>query len=189
MPFLHYQEASVLARRERFRMRRNFHMGQRRIVTGLAFIALIALAAGCATQRSHAVASRTVSDASRSTIPHELVGTWHGTFRPTGGADGGGGHGMAGDMMLEIKDDGTYTLMSTRRGRADAAGAVSKDSGVVAANGRTVTLKSSKGQWISLMHDGDALYGVSQRGTGYTIQISVERESGTFASPKLENNK
>jgi hypothetical protein len=39
------------------------------------------------------------------------------------------------------------------------------------------------------MHDGDSLYGVSQRGTGYTIQISVERESGTFASPKLPNDK
>ena len=165
-------------------------MGQRRIVTGLAFIALIALAAGCATQKTDAVASRTVSDASRSTVPHELVGTWHGTFRPTGGADGGGGHGMAGDLVLEIKDDGTYKLISTRRGRGDAAGKVSNDSGVVVANGRTVTLKSSSGQWISLMHDGDALYGVSQhRGSGYTIHITVERESGTFASPKLPNDK
>jgi hypothetical protein len=75
---------------------------------------------------------------------------------------------------------------STRRGRGDAAGALNKDSGVVVAHGRT--LKSSKGQWISLMHDGDSLYGVSRRGTGYTIQISVERESGTFASPKLQND-
>jgi len=164
-------------------------MGQRRIVTLLAFIALTALAAGCAMHNPGAVASRTESDASRSTLPQGLVGTWNGWFRPTGGADGGGGHGMAGDMTLEIKDDGTYTLMSTRRGRGDAAGAVNKDSGVVVANGRTVTLKSSKGQWISLMHDGDSLYGVSQRGTGYTIQISVERESGTFASPKLPNDK
>ena len=166
-------------------------MGQRRIVTLFAFIALIALAAGCAAQKTDAVASRTVaSDASRSTFPHELVGTWNGSFRPVGGADGGGGNGMAGDMTLEIKDDGTYKLISIRRGRGDAAGKASNDSGVVVAHGRTVTLKSSSGQWISLMRDGDALYGVSQhRGSGYTIHITVERESGTLASPKLPNDK
>ena len=165
-------------------------MGQHRIVTPLAFIALIALAAGCAAQKTDVVASRTVSDASRSTVPHDLVGTWHGSFRPVGGADGGGGNGMAGDMMLEIKDDGTYTLISTRRGRGDAAGKVSNDSGVVVANGRSITLKSSSGQWISLMRNGDALYGVSQhRGSGYAIHITVERESGTFASPRLPNDK
>lgn len=164
-------------------------MGQRRIVTVLASFALIALASGCATQRSHSVAGLPESDVSRSAFPHELVGIWSGSFRPVGGADGGGGHGMAGDLTLEIKDDATYRLISTRRGRGDAAGVASNDSGVVVANGRTVTLKSSSGQWISLMHDGDALYGVSQRGTGYTIQISVERDSGTFASPRPQNDK
>jgi hypothetical protein len=97
---------------------------------------------------------------------------------------------MAGDMTLEIKDDGTYKMISTRRGRGDAAGKVSNDSGVVVANGRRITLKSSSGQWISLRRDGDALYGVSQhRGSGYTIHITVERESGTFASPRLQNDK
>ncbi len=165
-------------------------MGDYRVVTLLAFIAPIALAAGCATQGTDAVASRTVSDASRSTVPQELVGTWNGSFRPIGGADGGGGNGMAGDMTLEIKDDGTYKMISTRRGRGDAAGKVSNDSGVVVANGRRITLKSSSGQWISLRRDGDALYGVSQhRGSGYTIHITVERESGTFASPRLQNDK
>ena len=152
-------------------------MGQHRIVTSLAFIALIALAAGCATQKTDAVASRTVSDASRSTVPHELVGTWHGTFRPTGGADGGGGHGMAGDLVLEIKDDGTYKLISTRRGRGDAAGRVSNESGVVVANGRTITLKSSSGQWIPLRRNGNALYGIIQHRSGRTLQITVEREA------------
>ena len=165
-------------------------MGQRRIVTLFAFIALIALAAGCAAQKTDAVASRTVSDASRSTVPHELVGTWSGWFRPVGGVDGGGGNAMEAAMTLEIKDDATYRLISTRRGRGDAAGTASNDSGLVVANGRTITLKSSSGQWISLMRNGDALYGVSQhRGSGYTIHITVERESGTFASPKLPNDK
>ena len=50
-------------------------MVKREIVTILASTALIVLATGCATQRSNdAVASLTASDASRSPIPHELVG-------------------------------------------------------------------------------------------------------------------
>jgi hypothetical protein len=166
-------------------------MRQRRVVTVLGSLALIALSSGCATHRTDAVASRTESDASRSSFPNELVGTWTGWFRPVGGADGGGGNAMAGDMTLEIKDDATYTLTSTRRGRGDAAGRVSNDSGVVVANGRGITLKSSSGQWIPLMRNGESLYGVSTHwgSSGYTMQITVERDSGSFASPRPRNDQ
>jgi len=151
-------------------------MVKREIVTILASTALIVLATGCATQRSNdAVASLTASDASRSPIPHELVGTWSGWFRPVGGVDGGGGNAMEAAMTLEIKDDATYRLISTRRGRGDAAGTASNDSGVVVANGRTVTLRSSSGQRIALMRKGDALYGVTKHPSGYTIQMTLER--------------
>jgi len=164
-------------------------MGQRRVVTVLAPIALIALTAGCATQGTGAVARLTESDASRSTLPHELVGTWSGWFRPAG-ADGGGGNAMEGAMTLEIKDDATYRLISTRRGRGDAAGTASNDSGVVVANGRTITLKSSSGQWIPLTRNGNALYGVTkQRGSGYTIQFTVERAPGASATPRPQNDQ
>jgi len=150
-------------------------MGNCRIVT-LASTALIVLAAGCATQRSGAIARLTESDASRSTVPHELVGTWSGLFRPAGGVDGGGGNAMEAAMTLEIKDDATYRLISTRRGRGDAAGTASNESGVVVANGRTITLQSSSGPSISLRRNGKALYGVTKhRGSGYTIQITVEK--------------
>jgi hypothetical protein len=163
-------------------------MHQRRVMTLLGTGALITLFFGCATQKTDAVARLTESDALRSALPNELVGTWSGRFGPVGGADGGGGNGMVGDMTLEIKDDGTYTLISTRRGRGDAAGTTTKDSGVVVANGNMVTLKSSSGQWIRLMHKGDALYGVSTHlRSGYTIHMSMEKASGTFASPRLKD--
>ncbi len=155
-------------------------MGNCRIVT-LASTALIVLAAGCATQRSGAIARLTESDASRSTVPHELVGTWSGLFRPAGGIDGGGGNGMEGAITLEIKDDATYRLISIGRGRGDVAGKASNDSGVVVANGRSITLKSSSGQWIPLTRNGDTLYGVTKR-SGYTIQISVQR-AGAVEAP------
>jgi len=155
-------------------------MGNCRIVT-LASTALIVLAAGCATQRSGAIARLTESDASRSTVPHELVGTWSGLFRPAGGVDGGGGNAMEGAITLEIKDDATYRLISIGRGRGDVAGKASNDSGVVVANGRSITLKSSSGQWIPLTRNGDTLYGVTKR-SGYTIQISVQR-AGAVEAP------
>ncbi len=151
-------------------------MVKREIVTLLASTALIVLATGCATERtSDAVASLTQSDVSRSFVPRELVGTWSGWFRPAGGADGGGGNAMDGAVTLEIKDDATYKLVETLRGRGDVAGKKTNDSGIVVANGRTITLKSSSGQWISLRRNGNALYGVIQHRSGRTLQITVER--------------
>ena len=151
-------------------------MVKREIVTLLASTALIVLATGCATERtSDAVASLTQSDVSRSFVPRELVGAWSGWFRPAGGADGGGGNAMDGAVTLEIKDDATYKLVETLRGRGDVAGKKTNDSGIVVANGRTITLRSSSGQWISLRRNGNALYGVIQHRSGRTVQITVER--------------
>ena len=153
-------------------------MVKREIVTLFAFTVLIVLAAGCATQRSNdAVASLTVSDASRSFVPRELVGTWSGWF----GAVGAPGLNMAGTMVLEIRDDGTYT-MTTQRG-----GSISNDSGIIVANGRTVTLRSSSGASSSLTRRGDKLYSLSPGPTGdYSVQTSIVRESGVLASPASE---
>src|SRR5262249_39820288 len=132
-------------------------MGHRRVVTLLATSAFIALFPGCATQKNDAVARLTESDALHATLPADLVGIWNGWFRPTGGADGGGGNSMAGDMMLEIKDDATYRLIWTRRGIGDAAGGGSKDLGVVVANGGGINLKGrSSGQGIPPHRQGEA---------------------------------
>ena len=149
-----------------------------RIVT-LASTVLIVVVAGCATQRTDAVASLTASDASRSTIPFELVGTWNGWFRPVG-IDGGGGDSTEGAMTLEIKDDATYKLVETRRGRGDVG--ARNDSGVVVANGRTITLKSSSGPSIPLRRNGRAMYGVTKhRTSGYTIQVTLEKATSVEA--------
>ena len=151
-------------------------MIQRRLVSLLASIAVVTFTAGCATQRTNdAVASLTESDASRSFVARELVGTWRGWFRAAGGADGGGGNAMDGAATLEIKDDATYKLVETLGGRGDVAGKKTNDSGVVVANGRTITLRSSSGQWISLRRNGNALYGLIQHRSGRTLQITVER--------------
>jgi hypothetical protein len=151
-------------------------MIQRRIVTFLATATVIVFTAGCTGQKT-AFASLTESDVSRSTSASALSGTWRGWFLQTG-VDG---H-VEGDMTLEIKDDGTYRLISTRRGRGDAGGA-SNDSGIVVASGRTVTLKSSSGRSIALIRQGDTLYGVAKYSTGHPVKITVERTSRAPAVP------
>jgi len=150
-------------------------MGKRGIVF-VATIALIVLC-GCAThQRTNAVARLTESDVRPSALPADLVGTWSGSFGPIL-ADSGGSAAI-GNVTFVIKDDGTYTATERR-------GAWTRTySGVVVANGRTVTLRSSSGGWFPLRHRGDVLYGMSQdRRSGYTLQISVEKDSGALASP------
>jgi hypothetical protein len=154
-------------------------MRQRRVVTLLASTALLALTPGCATQNPSAAVSPTDSEASSAAVAGKLTGTWHGWFTYVGGSDG---H-ETGDMTLVIKDDATYKLISTRWGRADVRGA-GNDSGVVVANDRSVTLKSSSGaQWITLMRKGDTLYGVTRASSGRTIQIDMERTSRVPETP------
>ena len=143
-------------------------MGKRGIVF-IASITLIALS-GCATnQRTDAVARSTESDARPSALPTDLVGTWSGSFWPI--AADSSDRNAIGQVTLAIKDDGSYTLTERR-------GASTRNySGVVVANGRTITLRSSSGGWFPLRHRGNALYGLaSDPVSGFVLQISVEKD-------------
>jgi hypothetical protein len=148
-------------------------MSQRGIVI-VASVALMVLC-GCATHEpTTAVARLTESDVRPPALPTDLVGTWSGSF--------GGVHefstNVVGTMALEIRDNGKYTL-TTRRGAS-----MRTDSGVVVANGHTITLKSGSGAWTSLTRRGSAMYGLSPNvAAGFTVQLTVTKESGALASP------
>jgi len=135
----------------------------------IAGIALIALS-GCATHDwANADARLTESDVHPSALPADLVGTWSGSFWPIT-ADAGGSNAI-GQVTLAIKDDGSYTLTERRRA------STRNHSGVVVANGRTITLRSSSGGWFPLRHRGNALYGLaSDPVSGFVLQISVEKD-------------
>jgi hypothetical protein len=146
-------------------------MIEHRIVTGLASTALMVLAAGCAGQSPGAGSSLSDPGVSPSAIASPLSGTWHGTFWQAGG-HGSGGSVLEGDVTLQIKEDGTYTVTWTRRGSQTST---IRDSGIVVASGRGVALKSSRGNSLPLMRSGDTLYGLTTHTTGYTVKLSVER--------------
>jgi len=146
---------------------------------GILFVASVALIAlsGCATHsQSYGVAQSTESDVRPSALPSDLVGTWHVAYAPVG-SDASGGNAF-GSATLVIKDDGTYTAIDRRKGSTRTF------SGVVVANGRTITLRTSTGRWVSLMRRGDMLYGVAlDQVSGYRILISVEKDTGVLANP------
>jgi hypothetical protein len=90
---------------------------------------------------------------------------------------GAGGDNAVGSVTLTIKDDGTYTATERRRASTWSY------SGIVVANAHTITLRNSSGTWVSLRHRGDALYGLAHDRTGYTLQVSVEKDASALANP------
>jgi hypothetical protein len=147
-------------------------MMRHRILALLASTApLVILAAGCAARGPGVAGSSPPDPVSPSAVASQLSGTWHGAFWQAGG-HGTGGSAVEGEATLEIKDDATYTLTWTRRGSQTST---IRDSGIVVASGRGVTLKSARGNSLPLMRNGDTLHGLTTHATGYTVKVTVER--------------
>jgi hypothetical protein len=138
-------------------------MNRRRIVTGLAV--LIAVSAGCAGPST--VAAPNLASPAAAVTASQLIGTWRGETWAVGTDSTSV---LNRDVMLEIKDDATYRLTSTRAG----GGSGSNDSGVAVAERDSVLLKSSTGPSTRLQRSGDKLHGVVTSG-GRTMHITVER--------------
>ena len=133
-----------------------------RIVTAFASGVLVVLAAGCASERTGA---ELLAGPPAGVTASQLSGTWRGEIWAVGTDSTSV---LNRDVTLEIKDDATYRLISSRQGTT------SNDSGVAVRNGNAVILKSSSGQWISLQRSGDKLYGVYTM-SGRRMHIMVEQ--------------
>jgi hypothetical protein len=135
-----------------------------RIVTTFIPGVLIVLAAGCAAQRTGAELNPADS-AAAAVATDRFKGTWHGEAWAVGTDSTSV---LNRSLTLEVKDDATYRLSSTR------LGASSNDSGSVTREGDAMILRSSSGQWIRLTRNGDKLYGVFDS-SGRRMQIMLER--------------
>ena len=139
-------------------------MVHRGIVTGLASVVLIVLSAGCAGQRTGAAADP--ASPAAAVTASKLSGTWRGETWAIGTDSTSV---LNRDVMLEIKDDATYRLTSTRMGTG-----TSNESGVAIVERNGVVLRNSTGQSTRLQRNGDKLYGVLTSG-GRAMQIIVEK--------------
>jgi hypothetical protein len=137
-------------------------MGHRGIVT--VFAVLIFVSAGCAGQRTGAP---NLASPAAAVTASQLSGTWRGETWPVG-TDSTSVQNR--DVTLEIKDDATYRLTSTRAG----TGTASSESGVAVAERDAVVLKSSNGQSTRLQRKGNTLHGMVISG-GRPMSIIVEK--------------
>lgn len=84
-----------------------------------------------------------------------------------------------GTLLLQIKEDGTFTVTMTPTPAANNIAKPTSWSGTVSQSGRLVVFHLSKGAWpawSSLARSGDALYGVANDpATGADIQVSFAR--------------
>src|SRR5262245_63604128 len=137
-------------------------MSHRWIVT--VFAVLTFASAGCAGQRTDAP---DLTSPAAAVTASRLNGTWRGETWPVG-TDSTTVQNR--DVTLEIKDDGTYRLTSTRAG----TGAASSESGVAVPERDGVVLKSSKGPSTRLQQKGNTLHGVVDSG-GKRMSIMMEK--------------
>jgi len=120
-------------------------MRTRSLAVSLVALALLS-SAGCATHQG--------PDASASipTGPSPFRGAWRGSTYGVGAASTYYG----GDCTLDIKDDGTWTLIETpHRG-----GRPAQHSGTSTVSGDRLILSELNGRrWMSLQQSGNRLYG------------------------------
>lgn len=125
----------------------------------LAGIALSTLVAACAGPSAQSGSASTGSPSAG------LSGTWSGFFVHPG-ADYTSP--SSADLSLQVREDSTYTFKwGTRPERT----------GTLAVEGNRVVLDDSTGSRVTLMHSGDALYGVMKdTATGRAAMMSLEKQ-------------
>lgn len=138
-------------------------MRTRSLAVSLVALALLSFAAGCATHEGPG------ASASIPTGPSPFQGAWRGSAYGVGAASTYYG----GDCTLDIKDDGTWTLIETlhRGGRPVQYSGTSTVSG-----GRLILSESSGRRWMSLQQSGNRLYGFEnlERSNGESGRLMIE---------------
>jgi len=143
-------------------------MRKRTVAPALIGVVLVALIAGCAGSGAGPSMTPAASTA-------DLAGTWNGLFWWLGG------HYVVdeGALLLQIKEDGTFTVTMRPTPAASNTAKASSWSGTVSQSGGRVVFHLSKGAWpawASLARSGDTLYGVANDpATGADIEISFVR--------------
>jgi hypothetical protein len=143
-----------------------------RMFVAMPALALIAtLAVGCAGPSSRA------SDSVSAAIPpaSDLAGTWYGTF----GWVGGWHYVDEGKVLLQIREDGTFTATVERNGATNNLAKPATWAGTMVTRKNSVTLNDSGGSWPSMSlrrTANDVLYGLgSDPAIEGPVMIKFER--------------
>ena len=140
-------------------------------------VGLVALVAGCAGPSARIASDGSDPVAAAFAPASALTGTWSGSFSQVSALF----YIDDGDVVLQIKEDGTFVERVTRS--KSGTNNLAKNgtwSGTVVRSGNRITLRSSQGPWLTLIRSGNTLYGVAEDPlVEATIMLRLEREGST----------
>jgi hypothetical protein len=140
-------------------------------ISGYALLIAGVALAGCAGPSARVPAAGLVASAAPTTS--ELTGTWRGSY----GWPGGSYWPNDGVCTLRIDGDGTFHAVVAPAPGANNLAKASTWSGTAVAVDNHVILRSSRGPSVTLVRDGDRLYGVAKDPiVEVPITISFERD-------------
>jgi hypothetical protein len=128
-------------------------------IVGLAVIVIV-LATGCVGRGADGASALPRPEGPASANGADLAGTWRGSFGQVMTGDSGW---VRGDILTQIKSDGTYTTTwTTLLVAGSSRGGKLEMTGTVVANGSRVMFNDARsGARMTLTRDGDTLYGVT----------------------------
>lgn len=143
----------------------------------VACVGMVALVAGCAGPSANMASDASGPIAAALSPASDLAGTWRGSFSQVSAffdIDDG-------DVVLQIKEDGTFVERVTRS--KSGTNNLAKNgtwSGTVVRSGNRITLRSSQRPWLTLIRSGNTLYGVAEDPlVEATIMLRLERDGST----------
>jgi hypothetical protein len=140
----------------------------------LGSMALAALVASCAEPRASVGSGVSAPGATAVAPGSDLAGTWRGSFIQVGAVL----YTDDGDVVLQINEDGTF-VARVNRSKAGTNNLAKPwtSSEMIVRSGNRVTLRSSQEVWVTFIHSGNTLYGVTEDPlVEATIMWSLKRD-------------
>jgi hypothetical protein len=140
-------------------------------------VVLVALVAGCAGPSAKIASDASGPVAAAFAPASDLTGTWRGSFSQVSALF----YIDDGDVVLQIKEDGTFVANVTRsKAGTNNLAKPGTWTGTVARSGNRITLRSSQGPWVTLVRSGNSLYAVAEDPlVEATIMLRLEHEGST----------
>jgi hypothetical protein len=140
-------------------------------------LGLVALVAGCAGPSANTASDTSGPIAAAHSPASDFTGTWRGSFTQVGAVL----YTDDADVVLQIKEDGTFITRVTRsKAGTNNLAKAGTWSGTVVQSGNWITLRSSQGPWLTLVRSGNILYAVAEDPiVEATIMLTLEREGST----------
>jgi len=137
-------------------------------------LGLVALVAGSAGQSANIASDGSGPIAAALPPASNLTGTWRGSFTEVGAVL----YIDDGDVVLQIKEDGTFVARSSRsKAGTNNLAKAGTWSGTVVRSGNRITLRTSQGPWLTLVRSGNILYAVAEDPiVEATIMLKLEHE-------------